>query len=118
VTRDALPVWARAGFTGDGSDYPHVFSEHGDLIAVLFAYPPRSTQDPQTGTKILWISRLPQQPQQPLRIEATLDGTTTPVLRQLPGGAGPSSVQLPQPGCWRLRLIWSGHEDRMTLQFS
>jgi hypothetical protein len=55
---------------------------------------------------------------QPLQIEATLAGTTTPVRRQVREGAGPSLVQLPKPGCWRLLLTWSGHEDRMTLQFS
>src|ERR1700730_4236268 len=40
VLTDALPHWARGGFTGTGAGVPHVFSEHGDLIAVLFGYPP------------------------------------------------------------------------------
>ncbi|MGC1212933.1 MAG: hypothetical protein WA890_16900 [Micromonospora sp.] len=118
VTRDALPTWARGGFKNDGSGTPHVLSERGDLIAVLFEYPPVSRSDPQEGTKILWKSRLPQEPMQPLRIEATLAGTTTPVVREVPQGPGPSYVQLPRPGCWRLVLSWSGHQDRMTLQFS
>jgi hypothetical protein len=95
-----------------------VFSEHGDLIAVLFNYPPVSATEPGQGTKILWKSRLPQEPMQPLRIEATLDGSTTTLIREIPGGAGPSLVQLPTAGCWRLALSWSGHQDRMTLQFS
>jgi hypothetical protein len=118
VTRDALPVWARAGFSGDGSGVPHVFGEHGDLLAVLFEYPPASSADPQDGTKILWVSRLPQEPMQPLVVEATLAGTTTTVTREVPGGPGPSSMQLPGPGCWRLALSWSGHQDHMNLQFT
>jgi len=118
VTRDALPAWARAGFSDDGSGVPHVFSEHGDLLAVLFKYPPASSADPQDGTKILWMSRLPQEPAQPLVIEATLEGTTTTLTREVPGGPGPSSIQLPAAGCWRLALSWSGHQDRMMLQFS
>jgi hypothetical protein len=118
VTRDALPVWARAGFSDDGSGVPHVFSEHGDLVAVLFKYPPASSADPQDGTKILWVSRLPQEPMQPLVIEATLDGTTTPLTREVAGGPGPSTIQLPAAGCWRLALSWSGHQDRMMLRFS
>lgn len=118
VTRDALPPWARAGFSDDGSGVPHVFSEHGDLLAVLFRYPPASSADPQDGTKILWVSRLPQEPMQPLVIEATLDGTTTPLTREVPGGPGPSTIQLPAAGCWRLDLSWSGHQDRMMLRFS
>ncbi len=118
VTRDALPTWARGGFNNDGSGTPHVISEHGDLIAVLFEYPPVSSNNPEEGTKILWVSRLPQEPMQPLRIEATLAGTTTTLMRQVPGGPGPSYVQLPTAGCWRLVLSWSGHQDRMALQFS
>jgi hypothetical protein len=118
VTRDALPVWARAGFSDDGSGVPHVFSEHGDLLAVLFEYPPAASTDPQDGTKILWVSRLPQEPMQPLVIEATLTGTTTILTREVPGGPGPSSIQLPTAGCWRLALSWSGHQDRMMLQFT
>jgi hypothetical protein len=117
VSRDALPVWARGGFNGDGSGTPHVISENGDLIAILFDYPPSSSSDPQEGTKILWKSRPQQQPMQPLQIEATLAGTSTPVMRQIREGAGPSRVQLPAAGCWRLVLSWSGHQDRMTLQF-
>ena len=118
VTRDALPTWARGGFSDDGSGVPHVFSENGDLIAVLFNYPPASSTEPGEGTKILWKSRLPQEPMQPLRIEAIPDGGTAALTREILGGAGPSLVQLPTAGCWRLALSWSGHRDRIMLQFS
>lgn len=118
VTRDALPTWARAGFTGDGSGVPHVFGERGDIVAVLFEYPPVASRDPDVANKILWISRLPQQPMKPLTIEAVLDGTTTSVAREIAGGPGPSSVNLPEAGCWHLTLRWSGHTDTMKLVFS
>ncbi|MEV7801894.1 hypothetical protein AB0O28_02970 [Microbispora sp. NPDC088329] len=117
VSRDALPTWARAGFSDDGSGVPHVFGERGDILAVLFEYPPKASSDPDDGTKILWVSRLPQQPMRPLTIEARLDGTATSVTREITGGAGPSSVDLPKAGCWRLTLNWSGHTDAMTLTF-
>jgi len=118
VTRDALPTWARTGFSDDGSGVPHVFSERGDIIAVLFSYPLMASTDPDITNKILWVSRLPQQPMHPLTIEATLDGTTTPVAREIGGGPGPSSVNLPGAGCWRLTLNWSGHSDAITLRFT
>ncbi|WP_218004489.1 hypothetical protein [Microtetraspora niveoalba] len=118
VTRDALPTWARAGFSHDGSGVPHVFSEHGDIIAVLFNYPPVASADPDVTNKILWVSRLPQQPMRPLTIEAVLHGTTTSVVREIAGGAGPSSVNLPEAGCWHLTLSWSGHNDAITLSFT
>jgi hypothetical protein len=117
VTRDALPAWARTGFHGDGSGVPHVFGEHGDIVAVLFDYPPVASSDSNAGNKILWVSRLPQQPMQPLTIKAALDGTTTSVSREIAGGPGPSGVDLPKAGCWRLALSWSGHTDTMRLTF-
>jgi hypothetical protein len=94
-----------------------VFSEHGDLIAVLFNYPPVASTDPNVANKILWVSHLQQQPMRPLRIEAALDGTKTSVIREIAGGAGPSMVNLPKAGCWHLLLSWSGHTDGMTLKF-
>jgi hypothetical protein len=118
VTRAALPAWARTGFRGDGSGVPHVLGDHGDIIAVLFQYPPVAYRDPDKADKILWVSRLPQQPGHPLTIKATLDGSNTSVVRVLPDGAGPSGVNLPGAGCWRLSLHWSGHTDTMTLRFT
>ncbi|WP_326637676.1 hypothetical protein OG884_27730 [Streptosporangium sp. NBC_01755] len=118
VTRDALPTWTRPGFSDDGSGVPHVFSEHGDIIAVLFGYPLAASTDPDVTNKILWVSRLPQQPMRPLTIKAMLDGTTTAVVREIDGGPGPSSVNLPRTGCWRLTLNWSGHSDAITLRFT
>ncbi|XVQ84015.1 hypothetical protein ACQP2K_35140 [Microbispora siamensis] len=95
-----------------------MFSEHGDIIAVLFNYPPVASPEPDISNKILWVSRLPQQPMRPLTIEAVLDGTTTSVVREIAGGPGPSSVNLPKAGCWHLTLSWSGHTDAMTLRFT
>ena len=118
VTRDALPTWARSGFSDDGSGVPHVFSERGDIIAVLFSHPLTASTDPEVTNKILWVSRVPQQPMRPLTIEAVLDGTTTSVAREIDGGPGPSSVNLPTAGCWRLTLNWSGHSDAITLRFT
>lgn len=118
VTREALPAWGRVGFTGDGSGVPHVLGDHGDIIAVLFQDPPVAYRDPGKADKILWVSRLPQQPGRPLTIKATLAGSNTSVIRELPGGAGPSGVNVPKPGCWRLSLSWSGHTDTMALRFA
>ncbi|GAA0397109.1 hypothetical protein GCM10009530_55880 [Microbispora corallina] len=118
VTRDALPTWARGGFSDDGTGTPHVFGERGDIVAVLFNYPPVASTDPDVANKILWVSRVPQRPMDPLKIRAVLDGTSTSVARQIDGGPGPSSVNLPKAGCWRLTLTWSGHTDAMALRFS
>ncbi|MBP2705391.1 hypothetical protein JOL79_16370 [Microbispora sp. RL4-1S] len=118
VRRDALPTWARTGFSDDGSGIRHVLGDNGDILAVLFNYPPTASADPDDTNKILWVSRLPQEPMRPLTITGVLDGTTTSVTREIAGGPGPSSVNLPKAGCWRLTLRWSGHTDSMSLEFA
>jgi hypothetical protein len=40
-----------------------------------------------------------------------------PVHRRVEGGPGPSGVDLPRAGCWRLRLRWSGHTDRLDVRY-
>jgi hypothetical protein len=40
-----------------------------------------------------------------------------PVRRIVPGGPGPSLVDLPSPGCWRLTLTWSGRRDSLDLRY-
>jgi hypothetical protein len=69
------------------------------------------------NNKILWVSRLPQQPMSPLKIEAVLDGGHTTVYREVVGGPGPSYVNLPAAGCWTLELSWSGHTDQVRLRY-
>ncbi|GAA4600482.1 hypothetical protein BJY16_003551 [Actinoplanes octamycinicus] len=114
ISTDALPVWARDGFNFDGSGVPHRLGDQGGLMAILFA-PPRA--DPVDGTKILWVSKLPVETAAPLTISGVrLDGLTA--TQELPNGAGPSSVKIPEPGCWDLTLTWSGHTDRMRLWFT
>jgi hypothetical protein len=34
------------------------------------------------------------------------------------GGPGPSGINLPAPGCWRLALRWSGRTDELDLQYA
>lgn len=115
VSEAALPEWARTGFRGDGSGTPHRLGDRGDLMAVLFKYPP--VADPANGTKILWVSRLPVEMSGPLIIDAVRDDGQT-ARQELPGGAGPSGVKIPAAGCWDLTLTWSGHTDRMHLRFT
>ena len=66
--------------------------------------------------------RLSTNPASELRIAAQrmigqhLVGST--VTRTVAGGPGPSIINLPTPGCWRLTLRLSGHADHIDLQYS
>jgi hypothetical protein len=35
----------------------------------------------------------------------------------VPGGPGPSIIDLPAPGCWTFHLSWSGHTDELQLRY-
>jgi len=117
VQTGPLPEWARAGFSGDGAGVPHVLGREGDILGVLFGGTLSSPPAPDRSNKILWVSRLPVTAGGSLEITAQLDGTTETVTRTIPGGPGPSGVDLPRPGCWHFTLAWSGHTDAMDLTY-
>lgn len=51
-------------------------------------------------------------------ITATLAGSTRTATVSVPGGPGPSTIDLPAPGCWTLHLRWSGHTDELKLHYA
>lgn len=122
VETGSLPDWADAGFSGDAR-VPHVFGAKGDIVAVLFAHPLRQHREDGSNNKILWVARAATTSPDPtapatLVITAMLDGTDTRVIREVAGGPGPSIIDLPHAGCWRLDLRWSGHTDTMELVYA
>jgi hypothetical protein len=117
VPSRVLPEWARAGFSEANPSMPHVLGDRGDIVAIIFGYPLYAPTLPDRSNKILWVSGVPQEPGEPLEIDARLDGTGDPVTREVAGGAGPSIIDLPAAGCWHLRLTWSGHTDTMRLTY-
>jgi hypothetical protein len=76
---------------------------------------------PPTNNKILWVARRPPTAPDDLRIEAQrMDGTDKrgePVDRVVENGPGPSTVDLPEPGCWRLTLRWTERVDSLDLRY-
>jgi hypothetical protein len=116
LTRAVLPEWARTGFSDAEPVMPFARSAHGDVVAILFvdelAAPPRA----DVANKVLWVWR--RLPADPATIHATarLNGTGPIVTAGLPTPAGPSYVNLPAPGCWRLTLTWPGGRDTIDLR--
>jgi hypothetical protein len=116
-----LPEWARTGFSEKRPKMPHVLGRSGDIAALIFGYPLYSPQDETRANKVLWVSRVHQRPLDDLYIRAQrMDGTRRlgPLVhRVIVNGPGPSYVNLPADGCWRLQLRWSGHTDSLDLRF-
>ena len=69
------------------------------------------------NNKILWVSRIPLAAPDPLIIRATLAGSTRTATVSVPGGPGPSIIDLPAPGCWTFHLSWAGHTDELQLRY-
>jgi hypothetical protein len=110
-----LPEWARAGFSGDAT-MPHVMGDKGQIVAAIFGHPLAVVRPSGSNNKILWVPKEPAT-RGDLVIEAKLDGSAVTASRSVPGGPGPSIIDLPQPGCWRLTLTWPEHSDTMDLVY-
>lgn len=116
-----LPVWARAGFSDARPRVPYELGASGRIAAIPFGAlnsPPSASHT----NKILWVSHVSPRSGTSLRILAQrMTGTRTdgmPVTRVVSGGPGPSIIDLPAAGCWRLILRWSGWTDQLDLRYN
>jgi hypothetical protein len=116
-----LPTWARTGFSDPRPRMPHVLGRSDEIAAVIFGYPLLSPPGKTRANKILWVSRRTLRPLSDLRIRAQRMRGSAPVgrhvVRVIRGGPGPSYLNLPAPGCWRLSLQWSGRSDELDLDY-
>lgn len=115
-----LPGWVADHFAPDAR--PRFAVGHdGEIAAVLFGYPYQEPPPADRNNKILWLAKdAPAVPASDatLHITARLDGSGRTVRRSVDGGPGPSTVDLPEAGCWRFTLTWpGGHEDSLDLVY-
>ena len=98
---------------------PHVLGEAGNIVAILWASRDALHSPPlqDRTNKVLWVSRLPLAGPAPLVIKATLAGSARTATVSVPGGSGPSVIDLPTSGCWTFHLRWSGHTDEPKLRY-
>jgi hypothetical protein len=121
VHHDVLPVWLRGGFSGPKPRVPYVLGKHGSIAGVLFGAPLNAPPAASKNNKILWVPRHYAKKVAPLWIKLQkMDGTRlvgAPVRRIIASGPGPSYVDAPSAGCWRLTLTWSGRSDTLDLEY-
>jgi len=98
---------------------PHVTGQAGNIVAILWAPRDalRSPAPPGQVNKILWVSRVPVVAPYQLVIKATMAGSTRTTTATVPGGPGPSRIDVPAPGCWTFHLSWSGHTDQLSVRY-
>lgn len=112
-----LPEWARTGFSTADPGIPFVRGADGDILAILFGHPLLSPPGRDRSNKVLWVARTSSGPG-PLVIEAQLEGSDLRVRREVANGPGPSTVDLPAPGCWQLDLSWGASADTVALEYA
>ncbi len=114
-----LPSWAHAGFDPPTQPMPYVLGDSGDIIAVLWADhdPLKVPAAADRNNKILWVCRASSKAGGLLRIQATLPDTGQTQTRIVDGGPGPSTIDLPAPGCWSFDLTWGEHHDHLQLEY-
>lgn len=111
----SLPGWARAGFTPPDQPVAHVSGRRGDIVGVVFGDPLHAPPLADRGNKILWVARTWGAP---LKIHATLNGSSLAVDREVAGGPGPSLIDMPKAGCWTFTLSWPGHQDELAVPYT
>jgi hypothetical protein len=111
-----LPEWARTGFTDPEPKMPLVLGKDQEIAAIVFGSPLYEPPKADRSNKILWVSREPLKGSSDLKIRATRVGDAKVAERTVPGGPGPSLIDLPE-GCWKLQLSWSGHTDELDLRY-
>ncbi len=120
VDQDVLPAWARAGFSEPRPRIANVVGRKHEIVAILFAHL-RSPPARRHANKILWVARRPSLSASPLRIRARRlhDGGPAGrvVSKTIPFGPGPSYVDVPSRGCWRMQLRWGNRSDELALAY-
>ncbi|HKE64958.1 MAG TPA: hypothetical protein VKB59_09975 [Micromonosporaceae bacterium] len=114
---DDLPTWARSGFRGPPwNAWPYAVSSGGDIVAVLFGYPFVAPEPSaaESQNKILWV------PKDPSAGELTVDARLVGTSQNADVGDisfGPSIVDVPKPGCWRMTLHWLGPTETIDIMY-
>ena len=122
LTFGLIPAWARAGFSDNRPHLPRALGRRGEIVAISFSGKLFSPPSRTINNKLLWVARRPHDSLSDLHISAQwMAGPQRlgrPVSRVVSGGPGPSTIDLPHAGCWRLTLAWSGRQDTLDLRYA
>jgi hypothetical protein len=120
VVTGVIPDWARAGFSEAQPRMPFEIGRSGMIAAIIFGDPLAAPPRADHNNKILWVARHPSAAAR-LDISAQrMVGTAKvgdPVRQVVTGGPGPSIVNVPARGCWRLTLTWAAQTDSLDLEY-
>lgn len=101
---------------------PYAVGDKGAIGAVRFGWPLKSPVLPNRNNKIRWVPRHSSGTIAPFWIRLQLmngnQAVGAPIRKIIASGPGPSIVDVPTPGCWRLTFNWSGRRDTLDLNYT
>lgn len=96
---------------------PHIIGRAGRIAALVFGDPLQSPPpSPPRTNKILWVSRV-SGGRLTITAQRMNGRQRVGIVVRRSANDGPSIVNLPAPGCWRLSLTWSGHHDSLDIRY-
>jgi hypothetical protein len=117
------PAWLdEAGAHNNPHGLPYVLAPQQTAAGFIFGYPLRAGHPVNPTNKVLWVVRSPRNGSS-LDITGQLSGSSGPGVHVTqpadsgPGEIYPSIVDVPQAGCWRFDLRWSGHQAAVYLEY-
>jgi len=87
----------------------------GDIVGVVFGDQLRVPPMAGRNNKILWVAKTWGLP---LKIHATLHGSSLAADREVAGGPGPSTIDMPKAGCWTFTLTWGANQDELAVPYT
>ena len=117
------PAWlVESGAHNNPNGVPYVLAIPQTAAGFIFGYPLRAGHPTSPSNKILWVVRLPRNGSS-LSLTGSLSGSDKPAFSRSfaansgPGEIYPSIVDVPEPGCWRIDLAWSGNKTTAYLEY-
>ena len=121
VARGVLPSWARTGFSDPRPRMPHAVARSGSIAALFFGDPLRFPA-PEAPVEQGPVGGAPHPERRRRTCGSAHSACAAPgavgrhVIRVVRGGPGPSYLNLPAEGCWRLTLSWSRRRDELDVR--
>jgi len=117
------PAWlVESGANNNPNGVPYVLAIPQTAAGFIFGYPLRAGHPTSPSNKILWVVRLPRNGSS-LSVTGLLSGSDRSAFsKSFPANSGPgeiypSIVDVPEPGCWRIDLAWSGNKTTAYLEY-
>jgi hypothetical protein len=122
IVKGRVPAWLDEAGAHNNPSTPYALATPLHAAGFIFGYPLRSGHPENPSNKILWVVGLPRNGSS-LEISGHPLGAAAPIVTvdraadSSPGEIYPSTIDVPQSGCWHFDLAWAGHKASLELLY-